>query len=138
MTNGQIAIQAVRSALAIVAGEVMLYVGTWFVQEKMFHHVTFSDSTATLFGAGLLTPMAAVIAGFAIALIAGVRPYLHLVPMCALITVETVFLYARGMVDGPIWFEASAGLSLILGAILGAYLWSRFVAERPVQYGELA
>jgi hypothetical protein len=138
MTNGQIAIQVVRSTVAILVGEILLYAGTWLVQEKIFGHVTYSDSAATLVGAGLLTPLAAVVAGFAIAFIAGVRPYLHLVPMGALIVAETAFLYSRGLVDGPIWFEASAGLSLILGAILGAYLWSRFVAARPVEYGELA
>ena len=86
----------------------------------------------------MLTPLAAVLAGFAVALIAGTRPYLHVVPMCALIVAETAFLYRRGLVDGPIWFEASAGLSLIVGALLGAYLWSHFVAARTVEYGELA
>jgi hypothetical protein len=58
--------------------------------------------------------------------------------MCVLIAAETAFLYSRGLVDGPIWFEAGAGLSLILGSLFGAFLWSRFVAGRTVQYGELA
>ena len=138
MTKGQIAVQTVRSIAAIIVGEVILYAGTWFVQERIFHHVTYSDSAVTLFGAGLLTPVAAVVAGFAVALIAGTRPYLHLVPMCALIVAETAYLYSRGLVDGPIWFEVSAGLSLIIGALAGAYCWSRFVASRRVQYGELA
>ncbi|MFL6759530.1 hypothetical protein [Sphingomonas sp.] len=137
MSSSKIALQAVRSSLAIIVGEVLLYAGTWFVQERIFHHVTYSDKAATLFGAGLLTPLAAIVAGFAVAAIAGTRPYLHLVPMCALIVAETAYLYSRGLVDGPIWFEASAGLSLILGALLGAYLWSRFVVGRKVQYGEL-
>ena len=79
-----------------------------------------------------------VVAGFAVALIAGTRPYLHLVPMCALIVAETAYLYSRGLVDGPIWFEVSAGLSLIIGALAGAYCWSRFITSRRVQYGELA
>ena len=105
----------------------LLYAGTWFVQRAGFGHVTYSDSVPTLIGAGLLTPLAAVVAGFAVAFIAGTRPNLHLVPMCALIVAETAFLYSRGLVDGPIWFEASAGLSLILGAIGGAYLWRYFL-----------
>jgi hypothetical protein len=138
MSSSQIALQAARSSLAIIVGEVLLYAGTWFVQERIFHHVTYSDNAATLFGAGLLTPLAAIVAGFAVAAIAGTRPYLHLVPMSALIVAETAYLYSRGLVDGPIWFEASAGLSLILGALLGAYLWSRFVVGRKVRYGELA
>ena len=120
MENRRIAIQIMRSVLAIVVGEIVLYAGTWFVQEWIFGHVTYSDSLPTLVGAGLLTPIAAVGAGFAVALIAGTRPYLHLVPMCSLIIAETGYLYSRGLVDGPIWFEASAGLSLILGAIGGA------------------
>jgi hypothetical protein len=72
-----------------------------------------------------------VVAGFAVAAIGGVRPYLHLVPMCGLVALETAFLYSRGLVDGPIWFEASAGLSLIIGAVAGAYIWTRLTAGRP-------
>ena len=123
MTKREITIQVLRSTFAIVIGEIVLIAGTWLVQEQIFGHVTFSDGVPTLISAGLLTPLAAVSAGFAVAFIAGMRPYLHLIPMCALITVETGFLYSRGLVDGPLWFEASAGLSLIIGAIVGAYLW---------------
>ena len=85
--------------------------------------------------AGILTPLAAVIAGFVVALIAGTRPYLHLVPMSALIIAETGYLYSRGLVDGPIWFEASAGAALILGAGLGAFLWLHLVnpSHRPAR-----
>ena len=138
MTKGKIASQVLRSALAIIVGEIVLYAGTWFVQEPIFGHVTYSDGVPTLIGAGLLTPVAAVVAGFAVAFIAGTRPYLHLVPMCTLIVAETAFLYSRGLVDGPIWFEASAGLSLILGAIAGAYLWRHFVAaSHPLHHREL-
>ena len=138
MTNRQIAVQVVRSTAAIIVGEVLLYAGTWLVQEPIFGHVTYSDNLATLIGAGLLTPVAALVAGFAVALIAGVRPYLHLLPMCALIVVETIYLFSRGLVDGPLWFEASAGLSLILGALAGAWLWRRLLAARPVQPEQLA
>ena len=138
MTNRQIAVQTLRSTAAIIVGEILLYSGTWFVQERIFHHVTYSDDVGILVGAGLLTPIAAVVAGFAVAAIAATRPYLHLVPMCTLIIAETAYLYSRGLVDGPIWFEVSAGLSLIVGALLGAFLWARFVAARTVQHGELA
>jgi hypothetical protein len=83
--------------------------------------------------------VAAAVAGFAIALIAGTRPYLHLIPMCALIVAETAYLYSRGLVDGPIWFEASAGLSLILGAVAGAYLWNHLIGRRnEIVHGVLA
>ena len=59
--------------------------------------------------------------------------------MCSLIIAETGYLYSRGLVDGPIWFEASAGLSLILGAIGGAYIWCCFVATNdPQTHAEVA
>ena len=128
MTKREITIQVLRSAFAILIGEIALIVGTWFVQEQIFGHVTFGDGVPKLIGAGLLTPLAAVCAGFAVAVIAGMRPYLHLIPMCALIVVETGLLYSRGLVDGPLWFEASAGHSLIIGAIAGAYLWRRILS----------
>jgi hypothetical protein len=133
-----IAIQAARSIVAIIVGEIVLYSGTWFVQEIIFGHVTYSDTASTLIGAGLLTPLAAVIAGFAVAFIAGMRPYLHILPMCTLIAIETAYLFSRGLVDGPLWFEASAGLSLIVGAAAGAYLWTRIADRQLTQYGEMA
>ena len=132
MTKRQIIIQVLRSAFAIIIGEIALIAGTWFVQEQIFGHVTFSDGLPTLIGAGLLTPLAAVGAGFAVAVIAGIRPYLHLSPMCALIVVETGFLYSRGRVEGPLWFEASAGLSLIIGALAGVFLWRHIVSATHV------
>ncbi|WP_156029705.1 hypothetical protein [Sphingomonas sp. URHD0057] len=135
----KIAIQAARSIVAIIVGEIVLYAGTWFVQEVIFGHVDYSDTVPTLIGAGLLTPLAAVAAGFAIALIAGVRPYLHILPMCMLVAIETVYLFSRGLVDGPLWFETGAGLSLILGAIAGAFLWTRVADRRQLtRYAELA
>lgn len=127
MNNSRIALQVARSGVAIILGEVLLYAGTWLVQERLFGHVTYSDTVPTLIGAGILTPLAAVIAGFVVALIAGTRPYLHLAPMSALIIAETGYLYSRGLVDGPFWFEASAGAALILGAVLGAFLWLHLV-----------
>ena len=134
MTKREIAIQVLRSAFAILIGELALIAGTWFVQEQIFGHVTFSDGVPKLVGAGLLTPLAAVGAGFAVAGIAGMRPYLHLIPMCALIVVETGFLYSRGLVEGPLWFEAGAGLSLIIGALVGAYLWRIILAATHVKH----
>src|SRR5437764_6277343 len=125
MTNRQISVQTLRSTAAIIVGEVLLYSGTWFVQERIFHHVTYSDDVGILVGAGLLTPIAAVVAGFAVAAIAATRPYLHLVPMCTLIIAETAYLYSRGLVDGPIWFGGCAGLPSIVGALRGAVLTVR-------------
>ena len=38
-----IAIQAARSIVAIIVGEIVLYSGTWFVQEIIFGHVTYNS-----------------------------------------------------------------------------------------------
>jgi hypothetical protein len=116
----------VRSALAVISGYVTLILLATVVQEVWLGGVSYRSSTdATLMLAGIFTPLSAVAAGYLTALIARRRPFLHVMPMCLAIAVETTALYWTARVDGPLWFEALAGASLIAGALLGAWIWRR-------------
>ncbi|MBP6012051.1 MAG: hypothetical protein KBA31_07475 [Alphaproteobacteria bacterium] len=123
-----------RSALAMVSGYATFVVGAFVAQETILGGVSYHDSLGKLVAAGLLTPLAAIIGGALTAALAGTRPFLHILPMCALIIVETTYLYTSGKVDGPLWFEAAAGGSLVVGAVIGAWAWSRArpIARAPV------
>jgi hypothetical protein len=110
-----------RSAAAVAAGYILLVLLSTLVQEVWLGGVSYRDSNlATLILAGIFTPIAGVVAGFATATIARRRPLLHVLPICLAIALETTVLYRTGKVDGPLWFEALAGATLIGGVVLGA------------------
>ena len=125
-------VQALRSIGAIVIGYALFVLGAQIAQEVILGGVSYQRSShAVLAAAAILTPVAAAIGAAATAAIAPARPFLHLLPMFALITVETAYLYTTGRVDGPLWFEAMAALSLIVGGALGAGLYV-MLARGPV------
>lgn len=120
--GGAIAGQIGRSLLAIVAGYLLLILISTFIQETLLGGVSYRDSSRTIVvTAGILTPLAGVVAGFATALIAGRWPFAHALPMSLAIVTETTVLFRSGLVDGPLWFEALAGGTLIAGVLAGAW-----------------
>jgi hypothetical protein len=128
----QTVVQTLRSIAAIVAGYVALVVGSTLVQETLLGGVTFQNSsTQVLLIAGILTPLAAVLGGVVTATIAGRAPYWHIAPACLEVALETTYLFTTHKVDGPLWFEGSAGLSLVAGFVIGAWLWTATTRRRP-------
>jgi hypothetical protein len=118
-----------RSAAAVATGYVLLVLLSTLVQEAWLGGVSYRDSSLkTLILAGIFTPVAGAVAGFATATIARRRPFLHALPICLAIALETSVLYRTGRVDGPLWFEALAGATLIGGVVLGTA--ARFAATR--------
>lgn len=124
-----------RSFVAIVLGYVTMVACAWFAQEVMFPGVKWGSPAGPLFALGFCTATLAGLGGVVTAVVAPRRPYLHLLPMAALITLETSYLYARGVVRGPLWFEATAGASLIAGTFIAAWLW---MALKPRLFGSTA
>jgi hypothetical protein len=123
--HGTVGLQTLRSVGGVVLGYLTLVLASTFVQQTIFGGVSFQNSsTLTLVLAGLLTPVAAVLAGLATAIIAGRAPVWHVIPMCLAICAETIFLYTTHKVDGPLWFEGGAATALVVGAIVGAWTWS--------------
>ena len=122
-----------RTLTAVVLGYIVLVLASTFVQEYLFHGVSYHRSPlSTLIGAGILTPFSGVLAGLTTAAIAGRAFVLHVVPVCVWISIETSILYARHIVDGPLWFEGSAGLMLIAGCVAGALVWREIIRRRTV------
>ena len=128
---GWICLQTLRSVGGIVLGYATLVVASAFVQETMFGGVSFRESpTSTLVLTGLLTPVAAVLAGLVTAVVARRAPIWHVLPMCLAVCAETTFLYTTHKVDGPLWFESGAGIALVVGALVGAWVWKYFAIAR--------
>ena len=114
--------KAMRSVLAIVLGYAAMVGGAWVGQESVFPGTEFGSPVVELGVVGVLTAALAGTGGAVTAILAPSRPYLHLVPMAVLISIETIGLYVSGRVTGPLWFELLAGASLIGGTIVGAWL----------------
>jgi hypothetical protein len=112
-----------RSLAAIVLGYVTMVACAWLAQEGFFPGVRWGSPIGPLLALGFCTAALASLGGTVTAILAPDRPYLHLLPMAALITLETSYLYAKGIVHGPFWFEGMAGASLIAGTFIGAWLW---------------
>jgi hypothetical protein len=120
----------VRSILAIVAAYATLAIASTLVQETLLGGVSYINSPISILVlAGFLTPLCAVVSGGVAALVAGRLPYRHASVIALLVAMETAYLYTRHLVDGPFWFEASAGGALILGLYAGAYLAQKRVSH---------
>jgi hypothetical protein len=48
-----------------------------------------------------------------------------------LIGAETTYLFSTGRVDGPLWFEAGAGIVLAGAVLLAAWLWALKFPPQP-------
>ena len=112
-----------RIIAGFVIGYVVMVLLITLVQEYLFGGVSYGESTTgVLLGAGLLTVGCAVVGGWLAARIAGHRPWLVAGIMSALVAAETTTLVITGKVDGPLWFDILAALSLMAGLFIGAWL----------------
>lgn len=112
---------AMRSIAAIVIGYAAMVAGAWLGQESVFPGTEYGSPVLQLLIVGVLTSVLAGMGGAVTAILAPSKPYLHLLPMALLISIETVSLYVSGRVTGPLWFEILAGASLIAGTVVGAW-----------------
>lgn len=109
------------SVAAIIIGYAVMVGGAWLGQESVFPGTEYGSPILELLTVGILTSILAGTGGAITAILAPSRPYLHLLPMAVLITIETISLYVTGRARGPLWFELIAGASLIVGAVIGAW-----------------
>jgi FtsH-binding integral membrane protein len=121
--------QLIRGTLAVICGYIVLVLLATLVQEFWLGGVSYRNSSNTnLVLAGVFTPLSAVVAGYVTASIARRWWIAHALPVCLAIAVVTTFLYRTRRVDGPWWFEALAGASLIGGVLLGMWIWRRIAS----------
>ena len=114
--------KTLMSIAAIIIGYAVMIAGAWLGQESVFPGTEYGAPILELLTVGILTSVLAGTGGAVTAILAPSRPYLHLLPMAVLISIETISLYVMGRVRGPLWFELIAGASLIVGAVIGAWV----------------
>lgn len=109
---------------AIIAGEIALILLTTFAQEVLFNGINYNTSTwaAIIFG-GLATFLAAVGAGWIARQVAKADRKIVPIVISLIICTEMVYLITQKIVTGPLWFEVSAALSLVVGIWIGFYAY---------------
>jgi len=120
--------KAVMIILAVVLGEITLILLTTVAQEIMFDGIDYYSSPLSyIFFGGLATFLAAVLAGMAAAvLVKGTSRAPHLI-ISLIILLETIYLLASGILNGPLWFDLLSAIALIVGVWAGHYAARSFI-----------
>jgi len=120
--------KAVMIILAVVLGEITLILLTTVAQEIMFDGIDYySSPLSDIFFGGLATFLAAVLAGMAAAvLVKGTSRAPHLI-ISLIILLETIYLLASGILNGPLWFDLLSAIALIVGVWAGHYAARSFI-----------
>ena len=117
--------------LATVVGEIALILLTTFAQEVLFDGISYLySSNFDIYVGGFITFLAAVVAGMVAALIVKGRSYIPHLVITVLICAETTYLIMSGKTTDPIWADALAGLSLVVGIWLGHGIVRKFFSGR--------
>lgn len=116
-----------RIILATVVGEALLVLLTTVAQEVLFDGISYSTSSDfDIYVGGFATFVAAVLAGMAASLIVKGQNHVPQIIITFLISAETTYLIVAGKTADPIWADALAGLSLVVGVWLGHFIVQSF------------
>ncbi len=117
-------VKIIRSVLAVIGGYAVIVLAAALAQDALYGGVSYTGSSfSTLAIAGTLTAAGTVLAGAALASIAGRGANLHGAVLAAWLVFETTFLAATGVTDNPIWLDVLTGGSLIAALFLGVHIY---------------
>jgi hypothetical protein len=110
----------VRLLAGVLSGYAVMVILITVVQEGWFGGVGWGESSlGVLAAAGLGTFASAVVGGFVGTWIAGGGTRVVANVMSLLVVTETIVTTVDGTLNGPLWFDAMAAGSLIIGIHLG-------------------
>jgi len=114
---------AVKGTVAALVGYVVLALASTLVQGVWLGGVTYhASSVRVLTLAAIFTPACGLLAGWVAAKIGGRSGMAAAIGIAILVALETTYLYITRRVDGPLWFEAGAGVALAAAVLMGAWL----------------
>ena len=120
-------VTALRSVGAVILGYAVIVVGAIVFQDALFGGVNYGSPLLALVVGGGMTAVSAVAGGYLLAQVAPAAPWWHATPLVLWLCTETTILYLRG--TSPLWFDVVTGGSLVVGVLLGVYLWVRRNAD---------
>ncbi len=119
--------------VAVIAGESILVFLITIVQENLFGGISYTESPwfDIIFG-GLGTFVSAFLAGVAAYLIVGKRTLTPTLIITCLILLESIWLLFFSGSKDPLWFDAMASSSLLVGIWLGVLVYHMDVVKNVV------
>ncbi|NND33030.1 MAG: hypothetical protein HKN76_10600 [Saprospiraceae bacterium] len=125
--------QVFRLIIAVIIGEIILVLGTTFVQETIFGGISWYESGAfEILVGGFGSFLAAVVSGaVAYAVMKHVKAG-PVVILSFLVVVETVWLISNEVTDGPLWFDLLGSGTLIAGLWVGRWAMKMRGITEPV------
>ena len=119
-----------RGAAAVIAGYVVTALLSTLVQELWLGGVSYQNSArSVLILAAIFTPLCGVAGGIATSLIFRTAWFACGLALCAVIAIETTYLYVTHRVDGPLWFEAGAAIALGAAVMLGSWVGRNWLSK---------
>ncbi len=108
---------------AVIAGYFVTALLSTIVQELWLGGVSYQKSSrGVLILAAIFTPLCGLIGGMATSVIFRAAPFVCGLALCAVIAIETTYLFETHRVDGPLWFEAGAAIALGAAVLLGCWI----------------
>ncbi len=117
-------LSSLRSVLAVLAGYVVIALGTTLTFEVLLGGISYHTSSAGVLAlASVGAFLSGLCGGLVAAGIAGRTPVLHAVGVLIPITLDTTYVIFSGISNDPIWFDLVGSGTLMAAAVLGGYLW---------------
>lgn len=127
-------LQAFRSLIAVLAGYLVIAVGTTLTFEALLDGGFGYHSSPKVLVLGTLGALLSGIAGGAVAaLAADCYPLRHAAAVAIPIALDTASVLSSGPAKDPIWFDLGGSLTLVIGALIGGWLlvaWSGTALDR--------
>jgi len=123
--------QILKTVLAIICGEVIMILLITVAQEVIVNGVRIGASPLQdIIIGGTGTIISGIIAGFVSTFIGGISNRIPAIGLTILVIIETTLLIVLEKINNPIWFDASAALSLIGAIWVGYYLFQKLKNRR--------
>lgn len=117
-------LRGLRSLAAVLAGFVVVVVGTILTFEVVLGGIGFYKSSPTELVIATIGALASGFAGGLVAArLAGRHPLWHAAGLAVPIGLDTAsFLASRSPASDPLWFDLGGSATLVLGALIAGYL----------------
>ena len=123
-------LSGLRSLFAVVAGFLVIGLGTTLTFTVWLGGIGFHTSSPTELALASVGALASGLAGGLVAaLLAARRPLLHAAALLIPIALDTGSIIVFGRSADPAWFDLGGGATLALGALAAGYLFE--TKQRP-------
>ena len=120
-------LRGLRSVGAVIAGYLVIAVGTTLTFETWLGGIGYYKSTPAVLALATVGAFLSGLAGGVVAAWLGDRrPLLHATAVLVPLTLDTAYVLFSGISNDPFWFDLGGGATLMVAAVLGGFLIQTF------------